>query len=115
MIYQHITGRKPISLECAIAYAIGLDKPLSAISPRLAEVVQRIPKEIEPYQPAKATRLSVNESSNVSLFPPRDFSPTTLEIAKIADTMNRDGQLMLLGQAQLLSSQHPRNKANSAE
>ncbi|HSV48342.1 MAG TPA: S24 family peptidase [Ramlibacter sp.] len=40
MIYQHITGRRPISLESARAYANGFKVPLSEISPRLAEQVR---------------------------------------------------------------------------
>ncbi|MFY0477108.1 S24 family peptidase [Achromobacter marplatensis] len=36
MIYQHITGRRPIGIEAAMAYAQGFGCTLSAISPRLA-------------------------------------------------------------------------------
>ncbi|MGE8637450.1 MAG: S24 family peptidase [Achromobacter sp.] len=36
MIYQHITGRRPIGLEAAMAYAEGFGCTLAAISPRLA-------------------------------------------------------------------------------
>lgn len=36
MIYQHITGRRPISLEAAMAYARGFNCPLESISQRLA-------------------------------------------------------------------------------
>lgn len=36
MIYQHITGRRPISVEAAIAYAKGFGCSLDEISPRLA-------------------------------------------------------------------------------
>lgn len=37
MVYQHITGRRPISLEAAKAYAKGFGCPLDEISPRLAK------------------------------------------------------------------------------
>lgn len=37
MIYQHIKGIRPINLEHAAIYAIGLDCKLEDISPRLAE------------------------------------------------------------------------------
>lgn len=37
MVYQHITGRRPISLEAAQAYARGFGVTLDEISPRLAE------------------------------------------------------------------------------
>ena len=36
MIYQHISGRRPISLDAALVYAKGFNVPLSEISPRLA-------------------------------------------------------------------------------
>jgi hypothetical protein len=38
MIYQHIQGMRPISMEQAIAYARGFSVPLAEISPRLASV-----------------------------------------------------------------------------
>lgn len=37
MVYQHITGRRPISLEAAEAYARGFSCSLAEISPRLAK------------------------------------------------------------------------------
>lgn len=37
IVYQHITGRRPISLEAAIAYAKGFHCSLEDISPRLAK------------------------------------------------------------------------------
>lgn len=36
MVYQHITGRRPLSLEAAMAYAKGFNCSLADISPRLA-------------------------------------------------------------------------------
>lgn len=41
MIYQHITGRRPMSLEAALTYAAGFGCPLDEISPRLAFELQR--------------------------------------------------------------------------
>ena len=116
MLSQHLKCIRPISLESAIAYAIGLNKPLSAISPRLDALVRRIPKSDPPYPAAQSQPAQVSsEPPNVALFPINSFSPTVMEIAKVAATMNRDGQMMLLGQAQLLSGQHPRDKANAAK
>lgn len=37
MIYQHLTGIRPINLDHAIAYARGFRVPLGDISPRLAQ------------------------------------------------------------------------------
>ncbi|MBD9417635.1 hypothetical protein IB259_00175 [Achromobacter sp. ACM04] len=41
MIYQHITGRRPLNLEAATAYAQGLGCSLADISPRLAAEAQK--------------------------------------------------------------------------
>ena len=41
MIYQHITGRRPIGIEAAMAYAEGFGCTLAAISPRLALEAQK--------------------------------------------------------------------------
>lgn len=39
MIYQHVTGRKPISLEAGKAYARGFGCSLNEVCPRLAKLV----------------------------------------------------------------------------
>src|SRR3546814_17452704 len=39
MVYQHIKGIRPISLEAAKAYAKGFNCSLSEISPRLADEI----------------------------------------------------------------------------
>lgn len=41
MIYQHITGRRPIGIEAAMAYAAGFNCKLEEISPRLALEAQK--------------------------------------------------------------------------
>ncbi len=41
MVYQHITGRRPMSMEAAQAYARGFGCPLEEISPRLAEEAKK--------------------------------------------------------------------------
>lgn len=41
MIYQHITGRRPLNLEAAMAYAEGFGCSLTDISPRLAAEAQK--------------------------------------------------------------------------
>jgi len=41
MIYQHITGRRPMSLDAAVAYARAFDVPLSEISQRIADEVRK--------------------------------------------------------------------------
>lgn len=41
MIYQHITGRRPISMNSALAYAKGFGVTLKEISQRLAEEAEK--------------------------------------------------------------------------
>jgi len=44
MIYQHITGRRPIALDAALAYAAAFGCSLQDISPRLASELQKAAK-----------------------------------------------------------------------
>lgn len=43
MLSQHLAATRPISLECAVAYALGLGRPLADISPRLAGIIDLLP------------------------------------------------------------------------
>jgi len=49
VIYQHITGHRPVSLEAAIAYAEGFRCSLKEISPRWAALVAKGNKYLEPH------------------------------------------------------------------
>jgi hypothetical protein len=77
MIYQHITGRRPISLQAAVAYAKAFDVPLSTISSRLADLLDKPPKkpetqtayltaEPEPKYSKKVMQLAVPEDPDIS-------------------------------------------------
>lgn len=44
MLSQHQSGHRPIGLEAGLAYAKGLGVTLAEISPRLAKMVQDVPK-----------------------------------------------------------------------
>ncbi|MFY1875573.1 S24 family peptidase [Achromobacter xylosoxidans] len=57
MIYQHITGRRPLNLEAAMAYAEGFGCSLADISPRLAAEAQKaaaLASEPLPTEPTQA-------------------------------------------------------------
>lgn len=45
MIYQHLTGNRPISLEAAMSYAAGFGCALEEISPRLAQEAMAASKQ----------------------------------------------------------------------
>lgn len=64
MIYQHINGMKPISLEAGIAYAAAFGCSLKDISPRLAEHAQTISEKLEP-----------NISTGLTLYPDKRGIP----------------------------------------
>lgn len=110
MIYQHITGRKPISLDAAVAYAKGFRLPLSAISPRLADLVAKLPQ---------GTALSVREdrrgndtySAKVAEFPSRTQQMLD-ELSNIAERLNERGLAQLIERAHTLVQQHPRARQN---
>lgn len=42
MIYQHLNGMKPISLEAALIYSKAFEVPLEEISPRIADTYKKI-------------------------------------------------------------------------
>lgn len=44
LIYQHMEGLRPISLEAALLYAEGLNVKIDEFSPRIAEIARRIAK-----------------------------------------------------------------------
>lgn len=56
MIYQHLNGIKPISLEAALIYSQAFNVPLEEISPRIAQTYQKIvsSKEIEETKGTKS-------------------------------------------------------------
>lgn len=45
-IYQHITGRRPLNLDAALAYAGGFGVQLEEISPRLSEEIAKANEHI---------------------------------------------------------------------
>ena len=56
MIYQHITGRRPISLDAAKAYARGFNCPVDEISQRLADDARELLRCSEPDVPYEVRR-----------------------------------------------------------
>ncbi|RCS59734.1 hypothetical protein [Parvibium lacunae] len=48
LIYQHMEGLRPISLEAALLYAEGLGVGIEEFSPRIAEIAARISNHAKP-------------------------------------------------------------------
>lgn len=106
MIYQHITGMKPISIECAIAYARGFNCSIAEISPSVAERLAKIP--------AIFSEQTINAPTNITpLKPPPE--PLIAELLGLAQRMSPDGLQRLIGAAAVLAEQFPRAKTNHAQ
>lgn len=68
LIYQHIDGRRRISMEAALIYAKGFGCTLEEISPRLAAEARRSAKMLDPENPESNAPLDV---LTVRVFPLR--------------------------------------------
>lgn len=72
MVYQHITARRPMSLDAALAYAAGFGCSLAEISPRLAEEVLRAAAHAEgPAEDATQVLREAEAEYRVEPFFPR--------------------------------------------
>ena len=102
MIHQHINGLRPISMEAGIGYAIGFGKPLAEISPRLAAIIDRLPKSL------KVASNQVNEP------PAPAYGSLTSELLQIAEKMDDRGLILLIDKAEEIAVRHPRQKKEAA-
>ena len=95
MIYQHITGRRPISLQAAVAYAEAFHVPLATISPRLAELLEKPPKKPEPltaYSTAEPEPMYAKKVMQLAL--PEDQDIT--EVVRMMRNTDARGRAMAL-------------------
>lgn len=58
MIYQHINGLKPISLESALIYSKAFDVTLESISPRLSEIHKKMLEVKSPLTEVNSVNLN---------------------------------------------------------
>lgn len=68
MVYQHITGRRPISLEAAEAYARGFGCSLEEISPRLAKEASKAVAMLGGAVPTDLGRYSDDEADLILMY-----------------------------------------------
>lgn len=101
MIYQNITGRKPISLDGAIAYAKGFSCPIADISRHWAQVVSALPL----YAAEPPNHYNGNIASMEAHRPA--LSPLQAELLRITETLSEIGIAVLIGRAQEIAIQHP--------
>lgn len=64
-------------------------------------------KNDEKYETPDSTELYCSENKKIATFLKQSASPLVQEIAKLAETMSRDGQLILLGRVQELAKLYP--------
>ena len=83
MIYQHTTGRRPISLKAGLAYARGLGCALESISPRLAQLAQSVRDSTEDV-PIQTRTLTRQEHILLDLFAGLTPKQQNEEIRKLA-------------------------------
>ncbi|EMR4172052.1 hypothetical protein R2537_007083 [Pseudomonas aeruginosa] len=93
MIYQHITGRRPISIEAAMSYAAGFKCSLEEISPRLAMEAQKAAAlSSEPSAPTTAPShvwpFSTIAESEVLALPPAKLNALEGAIALAIAQLN---------------------------
>ncbi|MGK4923138.1 S24 family peptidase [Bordetella hinzii] len=93
MIYQHITGRRPISIEAAMSYAAGFKCSLEEISPRLAMEAQKAAAlSSEPSAPTTAPShvwpFSTIAESEVRALPPAKLNALEGAIALAIAQLN---------------------------
>lgn len=92
MIYQHITGRRPMSLESAIAYANAFNVPLAEISQRLAAGVGK----------ARSVGLINTPPDAFSRITTQPMDPIVKEIADIASRLTLKSKLSIFHYAKNL-------------
>lgn len=101
MIYQNITGRKPISLDGAIAYAKGFACPIAEISPYWAQVISALPlyasEPVNGYSKAREQNASACGA----------LSPLQSELLEITARLSETGLAILVGRAHEIALQHP--------
>jgi len=111
MLSQHIKGSRPISLECAIAYAVGLGRTLADISPRLDSLISKLPpKHITAYAKTPPSDSLIASEPDLPVIPfPRADSAIVSEITDIARRIDDIGKGMLLLAARNIAKERAGN------
>lgn len=99
MLNQHLQCSRPISLECAVAYAIGTKKPLQVISERLAKIIDSLPKSIA------VPENQVCEPPVAVYHLPQNENGAVREIIDIARQLDDRGKNILLQTARAVASE----------
>ena len=94
LIYQHLTGRRPVSLNAAVAYAAAFNVPLAAISPSLAGLLEKSQHQ-PPVQSSSLKEPESDYTNNVMQFLPPD-DPDIAEVVRMMRETDARGRAMAL-------------------
>jgi transcriptional regulator with XRE-family HTH domain len=62
MVWQYLSGHRPLNLEAALKFAAGLGKPIESFSPRLAEQARAASSLSAPGLKSRVTELVAREA-----------------------------------------------------
>lgn len=109
MIYQNITGRKPISLDGAIAYAKGFGCPIANISRHWAQVLSVLPL----YAGETPNPYGGNVAPIGARLP--QITPLQAQLLEISSGLSETGLAILIGRAQEIALHHPARPAKNQQ
>ena len=105
MVYQIISGRKPISLACALALAKGFGVPLERISERLAEEARQASGMTSGEAERTATVLHLRENTST-----RSYASNVDDLIREFSELSPTGQEAIRLMVQQLSFFEKNNK-----
>ena len=93
IIYQHMTGRKPISMHVAVMYAKAFKLPMEKISPRLALEAEQVRQVQEMATPAPTRTLSHDAEEFLTLFEKLDQRGKKKALLALYDVIDAQAEL----------------------
>lgn len=109
MLSQHLKGVRPISLDSAVAYAMAFNRPLSDISLRLAQTVERLQEQVR--APTNMAQDPPAPYTNIKPLPSVD-AHLIAEVMSLASRMNSRGLAQYIERGIALVADYPKAKAN---
>jgi len=113
MVYQHLTGRRPISLIAASAYAKAFGVPLSTISERLANLAGETAQPGNVLQGCSAEYIGARAANVKPLIQPED--PDIAEVVRMMRETDSRGRAMALAAVRVALNGHENSVKNAAQ
>ena len=112
MVYQHITGHRPMSMEAAIAYAKAFTCELHEISPRLAEEAKQMAVAI--WSNDEKTKEVVNQEDSpqaTAVIKPKTRRQERIDmIVELLQQTDMEGLAVILDRAKDAARDYPAAK-----